>query len=119
LRETLTSRRTDLYVRATRDHLADCLVTLPTLLQRGSDAALHFWFANFEGVRELLFPRLWPAYFAWCGGDGGAALLAATAAGATHWQEACHRLLAIHRAQGAGAPPLIEQCVQSPGWALR
>ena len=68
------SRRADLYVRALRDHLADCLVTLPTLLQRRDDASLHFWFANLEGVRALLFPRLWPAYAAWCAGDRACAL---------------------------------------------
>lgn len=85
LRGALSSRRADLHLRALRDLLADCLVTLPTLLERGDDASLHFWFANFEGVRALLFPRLQQAYLAWCGGDGGAALQQAAAAGAAHW----------------------------------
>jgi hypothetical protein len=118
LRGSLESRRTDLYVRALRDHLADCLVTLPTLLQRRADASLHFWFANLEGVRALLFPRLGSAYAAWCAGDQGAALREAASAGAAHWGRACEQLLEIHRTQGAQAPACIERCVQSPGWVL-
>ena len=118
LRSALPSRRADLFVRATRDHLADCLVTLPALLRQRDPGALHFWFANLEGVRELLFPRLWPAYTAWCEGDDGAALEAAIAAGAAHWGLACERLLALHRTRGAQAPALIERCVLAPEWAL-
>lgn len=119
LRSALVSRRTDLYVRATRDHLADCLVTLPGLLAHGETASLHFWFANLEGVRGLLFPRLWPAYAAWCAGDDGAALKAAVEAGAVHWGRACEQLLMLYRHHGAAAPPFIDSAVQSPDWALR
>jgi len=119
LRGALASRRTDLYVRAARDHLADCLVTLPTLLLQRRDASVHFWFANLEGVRALLFPRLWPAYAAWCSGDRGAALQGAVAAGSAHWGEACEELLVLHRTQGTQAHSLIEQRVQAPGWVLQ
>jgi hypothetical protein len=118
LRNVLVSRRTDLYVRAARDHLADCLVTLPTLLQRRSDASLHFWFANLEGVRALLFPRLMAAYSAWCAGDDGAALRDALAAGATHWARACQQFLTLHRRPGADGPSLVDECVESPDWVL-
>ena len=119
LRSALDSRRADLYVRAARDHLADCLVTLPTLLQCQRDASLHFWFANLEGVRALLFPRLFTAYAAWCAGDQGSSLRAAVAAGVPHWQRACDQLLALHRTQGATAPKPIEECLQSAQWVLQ
>jgi len=118
LRGTLVSRRTDLYVRAARDHLADCLVTLPTLLHRRADSSMHFWFANLDGVRELLFPRLWPAYAAWCAGDRGAALFAATSAGAAHWGRACEQLLMLHRTHGTDASTFIDAAVCSPDWVL-
>jgi len=118
LRSTLVSRRTDLYVRAARDHLADSLVTLPTLLQHRREASLHFWFANLDGVRALLFPRLWPAYAAWCAGDQGEALRAAVSAGAAHWGQKCELMLALHRTHVAGAAKLIEDAVQSPDWVL-
>jgi hypothetical protein len=118
MRASLASRRADLYVRALRDHLADCLVTLPTLLQRRADASLHFWFANLEGVRASLFPRLASAYAAWCAGDQGAALLDAVSAGAAHWGRACAQMLQMHRTLGDDAPAQIERCLQSPDWVL-
>jgi hypothetical protein len=118
LRTALPSRRGDLYLRAARDHWADCCVTLPALLQRRNAASLHFWFSNFEGVRALLFPRLWSAYAAWCAGDQGAALHAAASDGERHWRRLCEQLLRIHLSRHADAPQQIEQCVQSPEWVL-
>lgn len=118
LRDALTSRRTDLYVRAMRDHWADCLVTLPALLDPQRSASLHFWFANLEGVRALLFPRLWSAYAAWGAGDRGAALRSSIAAGAAHWGVLCQHLIETHRTQGAAAPRLIDQWVLSAERAL-
>jgi hypothetical protein len=119
LRGSLPSRRTDLYVRAMRDHLADCLVTLPTLLERRADGSLHFWFANLEGVRALLFPQLPKAYAAWTAGDGGAALRDAIAAGSAHWSRACGELIALHLEAAADAAQRIEACAVSPRWILR
>lgn len=118
MRAALASRRADVFVRAVRDHCADCLVTLPALLARGDAAALHAWFANLEGVRELLFARLWPAYSAWCAGDAGAALGEAVARGAEHWLEVCERVLALHREHGADAPVAIERWLVSGECAL-
>jgi hypothetical protein len=118
MRTTLASRRAELYVRALRDHLADCLVTLPTLLQRRAGTSMHFWFANLEGVRALLFPRLSSAYAAWCAGDQGAALRDAVSTGAAHLGHACEQLLEIHRTQGDQAPVAIERRAQSPDWVL-
>jgi hypothetical protein len=114
LRAALPSRRADLYVRAARDHWADCRVTLPRLLQQEDGASLHFWFANLEGVRALLFPRLGPAYAAWCAGDRGAALRVAVEQGEAHWRGLCLQLLALHRDGGADASRRIEACALAP-----
>jgi hypothetical protein len=57
-----SGKRAELLARAVRDNLADCLVTLPSLLQRGADDSLHFWFSTFDGMRRELFPRLVGAY---------------------------------------------------------
>ena len=92
--------RADALLRAVRDHLADCLVTLPTLLERDAAASIHFWFANFEGLRAEIFPALLLAYRAWCAGAGRAALAAAVADGAAHWQAVGKRALALHRERG-------------------
>jgi len=53
----LGDRRVELVVRAVRDLLADCMVTLPTLLERRAEASLHFWFSNFDGMRRALAPQ--------------------------------------------------------------
>jgi hypothetical protein len=55
---TLDDRRAESVARAVRDLLADCLVTLPELAQRGATPALDFWFANLEGLRRVLSPPL-------------------------------------------------------------
>ncbi|MCX7897659.1 MAG: hypothetical protein N2441_07285 [Rhodocyclaceae bacterium] len=54
----LTSRRAEILLRAVRDNLADCLVTLPTLIEREALASLWLWLANFDGMRRALFPAL-------------------------------------------------------------
>jgi hypothetical protein len=48
--------------RAVRDLLADCLSTLPGLLERDNLPALHFYFATFDAPRRQLFPRALDAY---------------------------------------------------------
>ncbi len=96
----LASRRAELFVRAARDHLADCTTTLPALLDRDAVASIHFWFANLDGMRRELFPGMLRAYDSWCGGDGGRALRAAANAGAAHWRAVCADVLAIANAGG-------------------
>ncbi len=49
-------------VRALRDLLADCLSTLPVLLERANLPALHFYFATFDAPRRQLFPQALEAY---------------------------------------------------------
>jgi len=114
MRQALNDRRTELYVRAARDLLADCRVTLPVLLQRGAPSSLHFWFANFEGLRAELAPGLERAYAAYGAGDGGQALAQACLDGAAHWQAVCEQVLAQHRAHGAAAQPRIRTLLESP-----
>jgi hypothetical protein len=92
-----TGRRAELLVRAVRDNLADCLVTLPALLDQNDDASLHFWFANFDGLRRELFPRLVSAYEQYLVGDA-AALRTTAAAGTEHWLAVVRRLLALDEA---------------------
>ncbi|MFY9317874.1 MAG: Sfum_1244 family protein [Burkholderiales bacterium] len=48
--------------RAVRDLLADCLSTLPGLLERANLPALHFYFATFDAPRRQLYPQALEAY---------------------------------------------------------
>jgi hypothetical protein len=114
MRQHLNDRRTELYARAARDLLADCRVTLPTLLARGDAAALHFWFSNFEGLRAELAPQLESAYEAWCTGAGDTALRQAVQAGAVHWQAVCQQVLDLHQVHGAAAQAQIRALLEAP-----
>ena len=94
----LTSRHAELLARAVRDHLADCLVTLPTLLEREAIGSLHFYLANLTGLRRALFPALPQAYEAWLDSRDTARLAHTVAAAESHWLDAAQRLTSIfHR----------------------
>jgi hypothetical protein len=57
--------RTELLLRAVRDHYADAISTLPRLLQRQNKAAIHFYVANLSNLRKHLYPKLLQAYQDW------------------------------------------------------
>ena len=64
--------RLELMARAVRDHLADALSTLPSLIERAHPPSLHFYFANLSGMRKQIYPALLNAYQHWveCGDRG-------------------------------------------------
>jgi hypothetical protein len=114
MRLALEQRRVDLQVRAVRDHIADLEVTLPTLVERGQGAAIHFWFANYDGLREQLFPGLVAAYVAWRSGDSGHALLRAARIGAAHFRSLAAQILSLHEGLGRQAAPAIDSLLAKP-----
>lgn len=87
-------RRTELLLRAARDLLADCLVTLPRLAETQDARALHFWFAGFEGMRRTLFPRLVAAHEAWMRSGSAEPIYEAARAGRDHWELVALELMA-------------------------
>jgi hypothetical protein len=103
----LTDRRAELLARAARDHLADCLVTLPTLLSRSAWPSLHFWFANLDGMRQEIAPAMTSAYAAWRDGTGGQAIGDAVRVGRAHWQRVCEDVLALWVDRGIEAQKAI------------
>ncbi|MBS0328915.1 MAG: hypothetical protein JSR30_03610 [Proteobacteria bacterium] len=88
----LNSRHAELLARAVRDHLADCLITLPTLLEREAIGSLHFYLANLSGLRRALFPALPQAYEAWLGSGDTARLTSMVKAAESHWLDAARLL---------------------------
>jgi hypothetical protein len=90
----LCERRAEIAARAVRDLLADCLVTLPALVARAAVPSLHFWFANFAGLRRALFPRLADAGEKWSATGERHALEEAIAAGREHWERVARQLAA-------------------------
>jgi len=93
----LTSKHAELLARAVRDHLADCLVTLPTLLEREAVGSLHFYLANLSGLRRALFPALPQAYESWLDHRESGRLADVVSRAEAHWLEVARQLIATHQ----------------------
>jgi hypothetical protein len=94
---TLSLARTRLepLARAVRDLLADCRVTLPTLLQRANLPALHFYFASFDAPRRYLFPQAMEAYQHFLRDGALDPLWQVVHEGQEHWLATARGLLAL------------------------
>ena len=100
--------RAEIVARAVRDLYADCLSTLPGLLACREPAALHFFFANFVGMRRKLFPELAAAYGQWVSREDAAALEAVAQAGLARWATVAGEFLELHARHGGAAGAQIE-----------
>ena len=100
----------ELMARAVRDHLADCLHTLPLLLEDGREPSLHLFMANLGAMRRQLFPSIAAAYQAWLADGDCSQLRALTERGRGHWHGLARRMLALHAQHGerAAAPIAAE-----------
>jgi len=84
--------------RAVRDLLADCLSTLPGLLERDNLPALHFYFAAFDAPRRQLFPQALDAYEDFLRSGAPDRLWRAVREGKDRWLECARGLLALNPA---------------------
>ncbi|MEW5771500.1 MAG: Sfum_1244 family protein [Pseudomonadota bacterium] len=99
--------RVEIMARAVRDLYADSLSTLPGLLQRAEPAAIHFYFANFVGMRRKLFPELAAAYQYWHDEGDLRPLREIADSGRQRWLDTAQAMLALHRERGEAASPAI------------
>ena len=95
-----------------RDHLADALSTLPRLLERSDNAALHSYVANLNGMRKELCPALKNAYAHWVKTGDQDNLRSCAADGRTHWLSVAEAMLQLHRKYGARITPYLEELVE-------
>ncbi len=89
----LPRSKTEIMIRAVRDHLADSLITLPELVSKGSGAALHFYFANLTSMRKHIFPALTQAYERWARQGERGALEQVVAESEAHWSSLAGQML--------------------------
>lgn len=94
---SLPRSRAEMLARGVRDHLADCLVTLPTLLEQGNHASLHFYLDNLKTIRRELFPALLSAYQQWCESGDPEPLRTLAADAVPHWQRCADGMLSRFR----------------------
>ena len=91
---------TEFMVRAVRDHLADCMTSLPALLSSADTPSLHFYFANLTTTRKDLFPALSAAYQHWVDNENLSLLKTVVRNGKNHWMSVADRILQCHRRHG-------------------
>jgi hypothetical protein len=100
--------KAEIIARAVRDHLADCLVTLPQLLAQQQTSTLLLYFANLRGMRQALFPGLVEAYQYWLTHENDIKMLAKTVKqGQNDWLNTAQSLLACYTANPTDCATLI------------
>lgn len=96
----LPRSRSEIMVRAVRDNLADCISTLPSLLEQAEPASLHFFFGNFKAMRKELFPGLQGAYDQWVKNNRTEQIEAIAKKGAHHWLDLAKQILEVFHNKG-------------------
>lgn len=105
---TFSRSKAEIMIRAVRDILADCLSTLPALLAANNTASLHFYFANFGGMRKHLFPEALAAYQRWVSDNDTIALRKFVNEEQRCWLDTARSLLALYKDKGVDAGAKIE-----------
>lgn len=104
--------KAEIMIRAVRDILADCLSTLPALLAANNTASLHFYFANFTGMRKHLFPEAMAAYQGWVRENDIGILCKLVDEGRHRWLDTARTLLVLYKDKGQDAAAAIENLLE-------
>ena len=104
--------KSEFMARAVKDHIADALSTLPRLIENKDDAQIHFYFANFKGMRREIFPLLLTAYQQWLSNKNLTALKQITEQSEQHWLDTAQKMLEIFEQKGRSSLADIETLVQ-------
>ena len=107
--------KAELQARSVRDNLADCLRTLPFLIEQNNAASLHFYFANMTYMRKTLFPASIQAYQQWVATGALEPLSKTVHQAIPHWEDAIQSLLILDKKSAKNMTQemtdLIEQAV--------
>lgn len=93
---SLPHSKAAIMLRAIRDHLADCLTTLPALLSLNSAASWHFYFGNLSNMRKDLYPSLINGYDEWYKTGSLNKMTEVVVQGKEHWLALCQEILKIN-----------------------
>ena len=109
----LPRSKAEIMLRALRDHLADALSTLPSLLEQEQAASLHFYFANLNSMRKHMYPALLSAYQQWYENGNLKPLTKQVEHGRDHWQSLAENALELYRERGPEAREGIETLLEN------
>jgi len=90
----------ELMLRSIRDNIADCLMTIPDIINDLEPARLHFYIANIGNMRKALFPSLRQAYDSWLENGSTERLEMVTLQGQDHWQSLAINLQGLFEKEG-------------------
>lgn len=110
---SLPPSQAEMMARAVRDHLADCLSTLPGLTEQPRPASLHFYFGNLRGMRKEIFPGAHRAYQEWVQHDRLERLQEVAEQGSRHWNDVAQAVLDLFRRHGAESTPHIDKLIRA------
>lgn len=109
---TFPGSKLEFMARSARDLLADCISTLPGLIETGNEASLHFYFANLNGMRKYLYPELYAAYEQWMDGKKLGVVHEAVKLGQSYWLNQCQNVLKLFKQRGDKASDAITDFLQ-------
>ncbi len=109
----ITFTQAEIMARAVRDHYADTLHTLPTLIKNNNQASIHFYFANLTNMRKHIFPSLMNAYNRWCEDKDIATIEQIVASSLDHWKSIAEQMLALHQLDDEQCSVRIETLVDN------
>ena len=102
-----------LMLRAIRDHFADSLSTLPTLLEQENAASIHFYMGNLTNLRKDLFPSLQAAYQLWHEHSDITALKSMARTSKSHWENLCGQVLEIAKTTPDNLQTELSQLIEN------
>lgn len=104
----MSGSKVEFFLRAVRDILADCLVTLPSLLEKEKTLSMHFYFANYSGLRKHLFPELRHAYEHWVDTKKASTMSSLIYSGIDRWHKIATQAMETYKTKGVKARGDIE-----------
>lgn len=110
---SLPRSQAELMARAVRDHIADALSTLPELIKTSAAAQIHFYFANLNSMRKLIFPSLMQAYKEWHASQDISAIRKLINRSQTHWHNMAENMLQLHQKHGVNSQLHIEALIKN------
>jgi hypothetical protein len=105
--------KAEIMARAVRDHYADTLHTLPTLIENNNQASIHFYFANLTNMRKHIFPSLVKAYESWCDDNDIKTIEKTIARALDHWKTIAEQMLALYQQDSEQCSVKIESLVDN------
>jgi len=103
----------EIMARAVRDHYADTLHTLPSLIKSNNQASIHFYFANLTNMRKHIFPSLMDAYNRWCENNNIGTIEKTVGASLQHWENMAMQMLVLHQQDKKQCSVSIESLVNN------